>query len=179
MTTPLNHHYYFTDNGPPLYYYHFTSCSHRTKATLTKTAENARIAGWTQLPAQWMLLVRRHVLATLLLTKPTRPTRQMRNNTASVATTTPLIKHSTGRLGLFTLSTDTRFYYYYYFNNGLPFTGRLGFDTFFTNTGLSTCGRMQRTHRLTLVMHLERERRVCSVLNGQGPVYGARLPWEP
>ena len=45
----------------------------------------------------------------------------MRYHAASVATTTPLT-------------------YHYYFNNGLLFTGRLGFDTLLTNTGLSTYG---------------------------------------
>ena len=66
MITPPNHHYHFTDNGPPFYYYQFILCSHLIKATLTKTAEDARIAGWTLVPAQWMQLVRRHALATLL-----------------------------------------------------------------------------------------------------------------
>ena len=71
MSTPLNHHqhhhHHFTNNGPPFYYYHFTTVSYLAKATRTKTAEGARIAGWTQLPAQWMQLVRRHALAALLL----------------------------------------------------------------------------------------------------------------
>ena len=66
MITPLYHHYHFTKNGPPFYYYDSISCLHLIKETLTKTKEDARIAGWTQLPAQWMQLVRRHVLATLL-----------------------------------------------------------------------------------------------------------------
>jgi hypothetical protein len=76
MTTPLYHHYYNTMNGPPFYYYDSISSLHLIKETLTKRKENARIAGWTQLPAQWMQLVRRHVLATLLRSKSTRPTRQ-------------------------------------------------------------------------------------------------------
>ena len=52
LITPLYQHYYNTKNGPPFYYYDSISCLHPIKVTLTKSKENARIAGWTQLPSQ-------------------------------------------------------------------------------------------------------------------------------